>query len=108
MDGGFAQHNFIGIVGSRAAQFFRRNYQAQSLEPKAGTAGNDEIASVQQAFVVLPGGNFQKLVRADDEVKLIVGMFAAIAADGIKGVENVRSSTVGRRFGKRGMEIRLI
>src|ERR1700723_2810402 len=108
MNGGFAQDDFVGIVGSRAAQFFRRDYQAQSFEPKAGAAGDDEIASVEQAFVVLPGRNFQKLVSADDEVKLIVGMFTAIAPDGIKGVENVRCSAVRRRFSERRMEIRLI
>src|SRR5579863_10740155 len=100
MNGGFAQDDFVGIVGSRAAQFFGRNYQAQSFEPKAGAAGDDEVASIEQAFVILPGGNFQKLVGADNEVKLIVGMFATIAADSIKSVENMRRGAVRRRFGE--------
>src|SRR5580700_10793054 len=100
MNGGFAQYNLAGVVGSRAAQFFGRNYQAQRLQPEAGAAGDDEIAGIQQSFVIFPGGDFQKLIRADDEVELIVRMFAAITADGIESVENVRSGSVRRRFGE--------
>ena len=37
---------------------------------KAGTAGHDEIAQAQQRFVILPGRDIQKRIRAQQEIQM--------------------------------------
>src|SRR5580693_10741446 len=94
MNDGFAQHDLVWIVHFRAAELFRWDDQAQRVQTKARTAGDDEIAGIEKRFVIFPRRDFQELVRADNEVQVIVGMFATESPDGINRVENMGRSPV--------------
>ncbi len=97
--GGFPQHDLVRIVHFRAAELFRRDDQAQRVQTKTGTAGDNEVAGIKKRFVILPGRDFQKLVRADNKIQMIVGVFSTEAPDCINRVENMGPSPVGR-FGE--------
>ena len=72
----FAQHDGIGVGRLVAAEFFGRDDEPERVDAEAGAAGDNEIAGIEQGFVIFPGGNFEKLIDADDEVKMIVGVLS--------------------------------
>lgn len=105
--GRFAKRDLVAISAVCAAELFGRNHEAQGVKAKARPAGDDEIAGIQQTFVTLPRGNFEELVRADDEVEVIFWMFAAETADGVNRVKNVAGPFKGC-FGDRRNIMRVV
>src|ERR1700747_379943 len=104
---GFSQGDFMRVVRRSAIKFFRGNHETQSLDAKSGTAGDDEIAAVEQGFVVFPRRNFQKLVSSEHEVQMIVGVLAAEAAHRFVSVKDVRRRAVQGSLRKRWNERRV-
>lgn len=85
----------MGVRAMRAAELFGWDDEAESIQAKARAASDDEVARIEQRFVTFPCGNFEKLVRSDDEVEVVFGMIAAEAADGIYAVKDMARAFEG-------------
>src|SRR5215472_3538284 len=104
MNTSFPQLDGLCIGLRPARQFFRRNHQPQRVQLEPWTAGNDEIAAIQQSLIVFPRGQLQKLVGPDDEIQMIVWVLAVKMPHGVNRVVDLRRRPVHFRFCQRRNE----
>jgi len=92
----------------RASNQVRRDNQAQRFRANSRAIGDDEIAEREQRFILLPHGDVQEGVGANDERKPVAVVNVAEIAHGVHGIVKLCAAEVLAGFGKRRNEVRML
>src|SRR5258708_7904152 len=93
----------------RTPHQLRRDHQAQSIRPKARPRSHDEIAKTKQRFVLSPRRDFEKSVRANQEIKMVASVGSVLeVAHRVNRVEKLVRAEILAGFGERRHEVRVL
>ena len=86
----------------------RWNNEPERFRANAWAVGDDEIAKCKERFILLPHGNIQERVGANDEKKPIAVINVAEIAHGVHRIMELRAAEILAGLGKRGNEVRML